>query len=61
MQLDEHLGDVASLVAQLLLRDGRPAGAASLWETAARLYGPETARGRRARQNAQTIARSAGR
>jgi tetratricopeptide (TPR) repeat protein len=61
MQLDEHLGDVASLVAQLLLRDGRRAGAASLWETAARLYGPETARGRGARQNAQTIARSVAR
>ena len=61
MQLDEHLGDVASLVAQLMLRDGQPAGAASLWETAARLYGPETMRGRRARQNAQAIARSVGR
>jgi tetratricopeptide (TPR) repeat protein len=61
MQLDEHLGDVASLVAQLMMRDGQPAGAASLWETAARLYGPETMRGRRARQNAQAIARSVGR
>jgi len=56
MQLDEHLGDVAGLVAQLLLRDGRPAGAANLWETAARLYGPETARGRRARRNARALA-----
>ncbi len=56
MQLDEHLGDVASLVAQLLMRDGRPAGAANLWEAAARLYGPETARGRRARRNAQAVA-----
>jgi tetratricopeptide (TPR) repeat protein len=55
MQLDEHLGDIASLVAQLLLRDGRRAGAASLWETSARLYGPETARGRRARQNARAL------
>ena len=61
MQLDEHLGDVAGLVAQLLLRDGRPAGAANLWETAAKLYGPDTARGRRARQNAQAIARQSAR
>jgi Tfp pilus assembly protein PilF len=55
MQLDEHLGDVANLVAQLLVRDGRPAAAAQAWETAARLYGPATPRGRRALQDARAL------
>jgi len=61
MQLDEHLGDVANLVAQLLVRDGRPAAAAQAWENAARLYGPATPRGRRALQNARALARKPGR
>jgi len=48
--------------AQATLRvNGRPAAAANLWETAAKLYGTETARGRSARQNAQAIARQSGR
>ena len=61
VQLDEHLGDVADLVAQLLLRDGRPAAAVRAWETAAALYGVESPRGRRARRNAVAIARNLGR
>jgi len=61
MQLDEHLGDVANLVAQLLMRDGRPAAAAQAWENAARLYGPATPRGRRALQDARALARMRGR
>jgi hypothetical protein len=61
LQLDEHLGDVADLAAQLLLRDGRPAGAVRAWETAAALYGIESSRGRRALQNAVATARSLGR
>jgi len=61
MQLDEHLGDVANLVAQLLMRDGRPAAAAQAWENASRLYGPGTPRGRRALQDARAVARRLGR
>ena len=61
MQLDEHLGDVANLVAQLLVRDGRPAAAVQAWETAAQLYGPATPRGRRALQDARALVRTRGR
>ena len=61
MQFDEHPGDVASLVAELLVRDRRPAAAAQAWETAALLYGPATPRGRRALQSARTLAQALGR
>jgi len=55
MQLDEHLGDVTSFVAQLLLRDGRPDGAARMWELSARLYPPGDPRGRAAERNARAV------
>jgi hypothetical protein len=58
-QLDDHLGDVADLVAHLLLRDGRPASAARAWETASHLYGLKSVRGKAARHNAQALARGA--
>ncbi|RIL06851.1 MAG: hypothetical protein DCC71_05125, partial [Proteobacteria bacterium] len=58
--LDEHLGDVASFVAQLLLHDGQRAGAALMWDAAGRLYGPADARGRRALRNAQALAGRGG-
>jgi hypothetical protein len=54
-ELDEQLGDVASFVAELLLRDGRRAASAAMFETAARLYGPATVRGRRARERARAL------
>lgn len=56
MDLDEHLGDVASFLAQLLLRDGQPAGAARMWDVAARLYAPGDARSRIAARNARSLA-----
>jgi tetratricopeptide (TPR) repeat protein len=59
VQLDDHLGDVADLVAHLLLRDGRPAAAVRAWETAAALYGPDSAQGRRALRNALALASGA--
>jgi hypothetical protein len=54
-ELDPHLGDVARFVSLLLRRGERPASAASLLETASRLYGPRTARGRRAAEDAERI------
>lgn len=59
VQLDDHLGDVADLVAHLLLREGRPAGAVRAWESAAVLYGPDSAQGRRAQKNASAVLRGA--
>ena len=59
-ELDPHLGDVARFVALLLWRDDRHTAAASLLETAARLYGPHSARGRRAAEDAERIWRQAG-
>jgi tetratricopeptide (TPR) repeat protein len=56
MRLDEHLGDVAAFLAQLLLRDGRPAGAARMWSVAAQLYGPGDPRARIAARNARALA-----
>jgi len=55
MELDPHLGDVARFVALLHWRGDNPASAAFLLETAARLYGPRTARGRKAAEDAQRI------
>ncbi|MGH7286693.1 MAG: hypothetical protein ACREI8_01575, partial [Myxococcota bacterium] len=54
-ELDPHLGDVARFVSFLLWRGDRPATAAFLLEAAARLYGPRTARGRRATEEAEQI------
>jgi tetratricopeptide (TPR) repeat protein len=54
-QLDPHLGDVARFVSVLHWRGERPASAAFLLETAARLYGPRTARGRQAAADAERI------
>jgi hypothetical protein len=54
-ELDPHLGDVARFVSLLLWRGERPASAAFLLETAARLYGPRTARGRLAAEEAEQI------
>jgi Tfp pilus assembly protein PilF len=54
-ELDPHLGDVARFVAMLYLRRDAPASAAFLFEKAARLYGPDTARGRRSAREAERI------
>ena len=54
-ELDPHLADVARFVSLLLWRGERPATAAFLLETAARLYGPRTVRGRRAAEEAEQI------
>jgi tetratricopeptide (TPR) repeat protein len=59
VQLDAHLGDVADLIAHLLLRDGQPAAAVRAWETAAALYGPDSTQGRRAQRNALAVMRGA--
>jgi tetratricopeptide (TPR) repeat protein len=55
LELDPHLGDVARFVSLLLWRGEKPASAAFLLETAARLYGPRTARGRKAAADAERI------
>jgi tetratricopeptide (TPR) repeat protein len=55
LELDPHLGDVARFVSLLLWRGDDPASAALLLETAARLYGPRTARGRKAAADAERI------
>jgi hypothetical protein len=54
-ELDPHLGDVARFVSLLLWRGEKPASAALLLETAARLYGPRSARGRQAAEDAERI------
>ena len=54
-ELDPHLGDVARFVSLLLWRGERPSAAAFLLETAARLYGPRTTRGREAAEEAERI------
>ena len=56
MQLDEHLGDVANLVAQLLVRDGRPAAAAQAWENGRR--GSTVPRRRAGAARCKTLERS---
>ena len=55
MQLDEHLGDVTSFVAQLLVRDGRPAARRRCGSCSARLYGPGDPRARVAERNARAV------
>jgi hypothetical protein len=54
-ELDRHLGDVARFVSALLWRGERPAAAASLLETASRLYGWRTVRGQEAAAEAERI------
>jgi tetratricopeptide (TPR) repeat protein len=54
-ELDPHLGDVARFVSVLLRRGDNPAQAAFLLETAARLYGPRSVRGRKAAADAARI------
>ena len=55
-RMDEHLGDVAGLLARLLLRDGQPAGSARMWDAASRLYAPGDPRARIAARNARALA-----
>jgi uncharacterized membrane-anchored protein len=55
LELDPHLGDVARFVSLLLWRGEKPASAAFLLETASRLYGPRTPRGRQAAADAERI------
>ena len=54
--LDDHLGDVASFVGELLLRDGRRPGAARLFAIASSLYGAGDPRARRALERARALA-----
>jgi tetratricopeptide (TPR) repeat protein len=54
-ELDPHLGDVARFVAVLLWRRDNPATAALLLEMASQLYGPRTASGLRAAEEAERI------
>jgi tetratricopeptide (TPR) repeat protein len=54
-KLDPHLGDVSRFLAVLLLRDGQPEPAAFLLRNAARLYGPQSARGRAALAQARAV------
>jgi len=54
-ELDPHLADVARFVSALLWRGERRASAAFLLETASRLYGPATPRGKKAAAEAERI------
>jgi tetratricopeptide (TPR) repeat protein len=54
-KLDPHLGDVARFIAVLYQRGEHPASAAFLLEKAARLYGPDSARGRQSAREAERI------
>jgi len=53
--LDPHLGDVSRFVAALLWEEGRRVEAVALLETAARLYGTRTRRGRETREQADAL------
>ncbi len=55
--MDEHLADVLKIVASLLRADRRPAQALILLEAAARLYGPDTSRGRKTSAEAENLRR----
>jgi tetratricopeptide (TPR) repeat protein len=57
--LDEHLGNVCEFAGRLLAHEERYAAAASFVETAARLYGPRTRKGRDARELAERLRRRA--
>jgi hypothetical protein len=54
-EFDPHLAEVAELVATLLVVDGRPATAASLFEVAAELWGADTERKRESLARAQQL------
>lgn len=54
-QLDPHLGDVAAMVANLMLADGRAAEALTLLEVSAKLRGRRTPEGRESRQRAEAL------
>ncbi len=53
--LDPHLADVSRFVARLLLRDGRPIQGIYMLESAARLYGLQTRRGREVERRARRL------
>jgi hypothetical protein len=53
--LDQHLGDVARLVAKLELYQGYEASAARYFDIAAALYGPDSRRGQQAAQKAEQL------
>jgi hypothetical protein len=54
-ELDPHLGEVAELVAALLVIDGREAPAVGLYEVAAELRGPDTEKGRESLARARDL------
>jgi hypothetical protein len=55
--MDGHLADVLKIVSSLLRADHRPAQALILLEAAARLYGPDTSRGRETWAEAESLRR----
>jgi tetratricopeptide (TPR) repeat protein len=57
LRMDAHLADVLVMVSTLLRADARHVQALSLLEAAARLYGPDTRRGREAAGNAESLRR----
>ncbi len=57
-RLDSHLGDVARLVAILLIRGERYAEAVFMLDSAARLFGPESAAGRAAQAESDRLRRA---
>jgi tetratricopeptide (TPR) repeat protein len=60
VQLDSHLADVTQFLATLLLQRDRPAEAIALLEAAVRLYGPNSAKGKRAQSRADALRRFHG-
>ncbi len=54
-RLDPHLADVSLFVAKLLIRDDRPVQGIYMLESAARLYGLQTPRGREAERSARRL------
>jgi tetratricopeptide (TPR) repeat protein len=54
-QLDAHLGDMAWIVGEMMLRAGQRVQALVMWEAAAQLYGPRTRRGREAAESAERL------
>jgi hypothetical protein len=56
-ELDSHLGDVARVVASLLLADERPAEAVQMFEFSAELYGRNSERGKKVRRRADLLAK----
>lgn len=56
--LDPHLGDMASIVAEMMRLEGRRVESLLMLEAAARLYGPQSPRGRAARETADRLRRA---